>query len=495
MTKHFRLAAYGVLALAAIACSPDRLAAPREQRPAHPATSISNLKDLDPIIYDRSSTNGTLSGVASFRGAHQAAFFGVPPGEVYTITQVVISGALRMTTLPFAIRINRGGPDDIIQSYDLAPTQSDASPCGCTSADGTPVNDYLFTLPTPLTLWEDNYWLTVGPIVGFDPDAPAQFEWQVENADATGLKSLDGGTWERQGSNAFVLTGLRRAAQTITFPAITPSPAALSSSATLGASASSGLAVDYTSLTPDVCSVSGTTVAYNTLGVCTVAADQAGNPTFGPATQATQSVDVVKAPQTITFTSTPPAPGYVKGTYVVAATGGASGNAVMITVGSPNVCTVAGNTVRFVGVGICTVTANQAGNDNYTAAVPTTQTIKVDYRFDGFLGSVKNNGVLNTVNAGQVIPLQWRIIDASGAPITTLASVTITVADLNCALGTASSQVAQQPAGSSGLQNLGNGYYQYNWRSPANLAKSCKTLQLGLGEGSGPRTARFAFTK
>src|SRR4051812_7772040 len=190
MTKHFRFAPHGLLALAAIGCSPDRLAAPREQRPAHPATSISNLKNLDPIIYDRSSTNSALSGVSSFQGAHQAAFFSVRLGEVHTITQVVISGALRMATLPFAIRLNRGGPDDIVQSYNLAPTQSDPTPCGCTTADGTPVNDYLFTLPTPLTLSEDSYWLTVGPIDALGPDEPAQFEWQVEDADALGLKSL-----------------------------------------------------------------------------------------------------------------------------------------------------------------------------------------------------------------------------------------------------------------------------------------------------------------
>jgi hypothetical protein len=53
--------------------------------------------------------------------------------------------------------------------------------------------------------------------------------------------------------------------------------------------------------------------------------------------------------------------------------------------------------------------------------------------------------------------------------------------------------VAEQAAGNSGLQNLGDGYYQYNWKSPASYAKSCKTLQLDLGEGTGARTARFVF--
>jgi len=121
--------------------------------------------------------------------------------------------------------------------------------------------------------------------------------------------------------------------------------------------------------------------------------------------------------------------------------------------------------------------------------------VKVDYRYDGFLDPVQNGGVMNVVKAGSVTTLKWRLTDGSGAPITSLLSVKITVTDLSCTLGTASDQLTEQAAGASGLQNLGNGYYQYNWKSPASYAKSCKTLQLDLGEGSGPRTARFGFTK
>jgi hypothetical protein len=51
-------------------------------------------------------------------------------------------------------------------------------------------------------------------------------------------------------------------------------------------------------------------------------------------------------------------------------------------------------------------------------------------------------------------------------------------------------------SGDSGLQNLGDGYYQFNWKTPKIYANSCKTLRLSLGEGSGfEHTALFKFIK
>ena len=49
-------------------------------------------------------------------------------------------------------------------------------------------------------------------------------------------------------------------------------------------------------------------------------------------------------------------------------------------------------------------------------------------------------------------------------------------------------------AGASGLQNLGDGNYQLNWKSPTSYAGSCKRLRLDLGDGSS-HTADFKFTK
>lgn len=43
---------------------------------------------------------------------------------------------------------------------------------------------------------------------------------------------------------------------------------------------------------------------------------------------------------------------------------------------------------------------------------------------------------------------------------------------------------------------MGDGYYQWYWKSPTTYANSCKTLKLDLGEGAGfEHTALFQFRK
>ncbi len=61
------------------------------------------------------------------------------------------------------------------------------------------------------------------------------------------------------------------------------------------ATADSGLAVVYSSLTPTVCTVTGSTVRVVADGICTVAADQPGDATWMAAAQATQSIEVTLA--------------------------------------------------------------------------------------------------------------------------------------------------------------------------------------------------------
>ena len=141
---------------------------------------------------------------------------------------------------------------------------------------------------------------------------------------------------------------------------------------TLKATATSSLpvvfSVDSTSQ-PGVCSVSGTsgtTLTYNTLGTCVIDANQAGNSTYLPAPQVQVSIMVDAAPQTITFK--PPATGVVGKTVTLTATGGGSGNPVMLIIDpstNPAVCNLSGangTTVSFTAVGNCIIDANQQGS-------------------------------------------------------------------------------------------------------------------------------------
>src|ERR1019366_8471658 len=90
--------------------------------------------------------------------------------------------------------------------------------------------------------------------------------------------------------------------------------------------------------------------------------------TGSTATPVEHTVTVSKSPQTITFTPAAPGSATVGGsTYTVAATA-SSGLPVSFSSGTPPVCSVVGSAVSFVGVGTCTIDANQAGNSNYDAA-------------------------------------------------------------------------------------------------------------------------------
>lgn len=97
--------------------------------------------------------------------------------------------------------------------------------------------------------------------------------------------------------------------------------------------------------------------------------------------------------------------------------------------------------------------------------------------------ALNGDGVMNVVKAGRAIPLTWRLTDASGTPVTTLTTAAISVQSLSCDSGISEDQVEETTSGGSGLQNLGDGYYQLNWKSPASYAGSSKTLRLDLGEG------------
>lgn len=137
----------------------------------------------------------------------------------------------------------------------------------------------------------------------------------------------------------------------------------------------SGNPVVFTSTTPGVCTVSGSTVKAVTSGTCTIAASQSGNAIFNGATQVTQTFSISKGNQVITFAAAPTL--VVGGIGTVSATGGASGYPVVFTSSTPSICTVSGSTVTGVKAGTCTIAANQAGNAIYNAAVQATESFSV----------------------------------------------------------------------------------------------------------------------
>ena len=137
----------------------------------------------------------------------------------------------------------------------------------------------------------------------------------------------------------------------------------------LDATASSNLAVTYTSRSAAVCTVTTAgVITFNTAGACSITASQAGDGSYAAAVDVTKTFTIDKHTQIITFN--PPATQTFApaGTVALVAFGDNSDNPVTFASTSTGVCTVSGSTVTFVSAGTCAITASQAGNVSYLAA-------------------------------------------------------------------------------------------------------------------------------
>jgi N-acetylneuraminic acid mutarotase len=150
--------------------------------------------------------------------------------------------------------------------------------------------------------------------------------------------------------------------QTVTFAPITGTQA-VQTAINLSATASSGLPVTFSSSTPTVCTVSGSTASLLTSGQCGLIATQAGNNVYGQAS-ASQNFIVHQVSQTITFS---PVSSEIVGAQVTLSATATSGMPVTFSSNSPSVCTVSGNTATMMSTGNCIILGTQSGNLAYLA--------------------------------------------------------------------------------------------------------------------------------
>lgn len=171
------------------------------------------------------------------------------------------------------------------------------------------------------------------------------------------LAACGGGGDDSSGTNAqsidFPYPGARRLATA-------PAP--------LNATATSGLAVSFSSNTPTTCTVTDGRLVPLSEGECSITATQAGSADYAAAMPAQQLFMILKHSQAITFDppafldiNLPPAP---------LAASADSGLAVSLVSTTPEVCAVSGTTLTLVSRGSCTITASQPGDVNYAAATP-----------------------------------------------------------------------------------------------------------------------------
>jgi hypothetical protein len=147
-------------------------------------------------------------------------------------------------------------------------------------------------------------------------------------------------------------------------------------------------------------------------------------------------------------------------------------------------------------VGTSTVgdqTATVVGTDLAGRASDDGCDFRVIYGFSGWTSPLDADAV-NVVKAGRSVPLKWRLVDAAGVPVSTVDGAKVTTSVHACGTTTPEDPVEDvAAAGGSGLQNLGDGNYQYNWKTPTSYAGTCRTARLDLGDDL-LRTLEFRFT-
>jgi len=135
-----------------------------------------------------------------------------------------------------------------------------------------------------------------------------------------------------------------------------------------------------------------------------------------------------------------------------------------------------------VGAKSFTVRATDAAGNVTTV----THTYTVGFVFTGFFAPVDNLPVLNAGQAGRTYPIKWRLADATGAPVTDLATF-VDLRDSAIACDAAPEDVLEEQfsliASSTLRYDAADDQFIYHWRTVKGMA-GCRLLQLTLSDGS-----------
>ena len=139
-----------------------------------------------------------------------------------------------------------------------------------------------------------------------------------------------------------------------------------------------------------------------------------------------------------------------------------------------------------------TFTVNVTGSDLAGNSTTVGCSYRVTYRFEGFSAPIDNLPTINVAKAGQTIPVKWRLTNFQGAGIADPASfLSVTSVSGTCS-SAAPFDAVEVYSGNSGLRYLGNGWWQFNWKTPTSYAGLCREMRLNLADGSA-RAAGFTF--
>jgi hypothetical protein len=158
-------------------------------------------------------------------------------------------------------------------------------------------------------------------------------------------------------------------------------------------------------------------------------------------------------------------------------------------VATPATVTVTGGNAQGLGqfIAICSGASDWAGNTGAASA-----TYRVGYPFTGFFPPVENPPVVNSVKAGQAIPIKFSLAGNRGLDI--FAQGYPASQQVVCHSGAPVSElVATGSAGNSSLHyDPTSGQYTYTWKSEKAWAGQCRKSVIRLKDGT-DHVANFVF--
>jgi hypothetical protein len=115
------------------------------------------------------------------------------------------------------------------------------------------------------------------------------------------------------------------------------------------------------------------------------------------------------------------------------------------------------------------------------------------YQFSGF-GEPVSMDRTNRARAGRTIPILWRLTDLTGAPVSDSSSFGGAFSFQTACDGAAPADpVEANTSGASSLQYLGDGYWQFNWKTEKAYANTCRRFYLKFSDGQMSAQAKFQF--
>jgi hypothetical protein len=222
-----------------------------------------------------------------------------------------------------------------------------------TSATNLPTSYSVTGLPSGLSI------NTTSGVISGTPNVAGTFNVSLSATNETGTDTKT------------LVISVAQGNQVITFNALSGKTYG-DASFSLNGTSTSGLALTYSSSNTAVATISGNTVTIVGVGTTSITASQSGDANYFAASDVSQDLLVAKANQTITF-NTLSDKNDTDGSFTLDATA-SSGLSVSYSSSNTSVVTISGTTATIVAPGITTITASQAGNDNYNAATSVDQT-------------------------------------------------------------------------------------------------------------------------